>query len=89
MSCAASQPIISIMLKTLVRIFMRLVARVLFRVTVRNTGDAGSGFDAKKLLIVANHESFLDGLLLGLFLPVDPVFIVHTGVAKESGCCSA
>ena len=35
-----------------------------------------------RLLVVANHESFLDGLLLGLFLPVDPVFVVHTGVAR-------
>jgi acyl-[acyl-carrier-protein]-phospholipid O-acyltransferase/long-chain-fatty-acid--[acyl-carrier-protein] ligase len=35
------------------------------------------------LLIIANHESFLDGLLLGLYLPVDPVFVVHTGVTRR------
>jgi 1-acyl-sn-glycerol-3-phosphate acyltransferase len=37
----------------------------------------------QRLLVVANHESFLDGLLLGLFLPLDPVFVVHTGVVRN------
>jgi acyl-[acyl-carrier-protein]-phospholipid O-acyltransferase/long-chain-fatty-acid--[acyl-carrier-protein] ligase len=36
-----------------------------------------------RLLIVANHESFLDGLLLGLFLPKRATFVVHTGVLKN------
>lgn len=59
---------------------LRGVARVLFRVRLR--GDAAA-FSASRLLIVANHESFLDGLLLGLFLPVNPVFVVHTGVVRN------
>ena len=36
-----------------------------------------------RLLIIANHESFLDGLLLGLFLPKRATFVVHTGVLKN------
>lgn len=36
-----------------------------------------------RLLIVANHESFLDGLLLGLFLPKRATFVVHTEVLKN------
>ena len=40
-------------------------------------------FSAPRTLIVANHESFLDGLLLGLFLPVNPVFVVHSYVARH------
>ncbi len=40
-------------------------------------------FNAPRLLIIANHESFLDGLILGLFLPVSATFVVHTGVVKN------
>jgi acyl-[acyl-carrier-protein]-phospholipid O-acyltransferase / long-chain-fatty-acid--[acyl-carrier-protein] ligase len=65
-------------LKSLIRFLLRSLASVLFR--VRFSGNVEQ-FQAKKLLIIANHESYLDGLLLGLFLPVNPVFVVHTGVA--------
>ena len=42
---------------------------------------AGSG---QRLLVIANHESFLDGILLGLFLPIKrPVFVVHDEFAKH------
>jgi acyl-[acyl-carrier-protein]-phospholipid O-acyltransferase/long-chain-fatty-acid--[acyl-carrier-protein] ligase len=54
--------------------------RILFRVS---TLPGGERFQAERLLIVANHESFLDGLLLGLFLPIDPVFVVHTTIAQN------
>lgn len=67
-------------MKALVKRLLKGVARFLFRIEVRDGGDTLS---ASRLLIVANHESFLDGLLLGLFLPVDPVFVVHTGVASN------
>ena len=40
---------------------------------------------AERLLIIANHQSFLDGLILGLYLPLNPVFIVNTGIAKHWG----
>lgn len=59
---------------------LRLITRLLFRVEFRN--PHGVNFDAKKLVIVANHESFLDGLLLGLFLPLNPVFVVNTAIAR-------
>jgi len=67
-------------MKFLIRRVLRLVARILFR--VRLQGDP-SVFKADRLLIIANHESFLDGLLLGLFLPLDPVFVVNTGISKQ------
>ncbi|MBF0191870.1 MAG: bifunctional acyl-ACP--phospholipid O-acyltransferase/long-chain-fatty-acid--ACP ligase [Magnetococcales bacterium] len=67
-------------MRPLIRFVLRFLARLLFRVRVE--GHTRS-FDTHRLLIVANHESFLDGLLLGLFLPVDPVFIVHTSVVRS------
>ncbi|BAL22624.1 bifunctional acyl-ACP--phospholipid O-acyltransferase/long-chain-fatty-acid--ACP ligase [Azoarcus sp. KH32C] len=67
------------MLRPLIKLVLRGLARILFRVRVIGTAPAETG----RLLVIANHESFLDGLLLGLFLPLDPVFVVHTGVAKN------
>jgi len=64
----------------LLKALLRGITRVLFRVTMR--GDAAS-FTNPRTLIVANHESFLDGLLLGLFLPVEATFVVHTTVARN------
>ena len=57
-----------------------LLCRILFRVEIRggvNLPETG------KLLVIANHESFLDGLLLGLFLPVRATFVVHTTVLNN------
>ncbi|MDD4880355.1 MAG: bifunctional acyl-ACP--phospholipid O-acyltransferase/long-chain-fatty-acid--ACP ligase [Gallionellaceae bacterium] len=67
-------------MRNLIRALLRPLARLLFRVRVQGDADV---FNASPLLIVANHESFLDGLLLGLFLPVDPVFVVHTGIVAN------
>jgi acyl-[acyl-carrier-protein]-phospholipid O-acyltransferase/long-chain-fatty-acid--[acyl-carrier-protein] ligase len=49
---------------------------------VRISGDSAQ-FDNPRTLIVANHESFLDGLLLGVFLPVDAVFVVHREILQQ------
>ncbi len=67
-------------MRALIRWVLRRIFGILFR--VRIDGDI-SGLDTSRLLIIANHESFLDGLLLGLYLPVDPVFVVHTGVTRS------
>ncbi|OYY98132.1 MAG: bifunctional 2-acylglycerophosphoethanolamine acyltransferase/acyl-ACP synthetase, partial [Methylophilales bacterium 16-45-7] len=59
---------------------LRSVCKVIFRVTVHGLEHVP---EHNRLLIVANHESFLDGLLLGLFLPKRATFVVHTGVLKN------
>ncbi|PKO25390.1 MAG: bifunctional acyl-ACP--phospholipid O-acyltransferase/long-chain-fatty-acid--ACP ligase [Betaproteobacteria bacterium HGW-Betaproteobacteria-8] len=56
---------------------LRLICNLLFR--VRLHGQASPAKNGR-LLIIANHESFLDGLLLGLYLPFRPTFVVHTTV---------
>src|SRR4029079_9349981 len=33
--------------------------------------------------IAANHTSFLDGILLGAFLPGEPIFAIDTQIARK------
>ncbi|MBS0311689.1 MAG: 1-acyl-sn-glycerol-3-phosphate acyltransferase, partial [Proteobacteria bacterium] len=61
------------MLKSL----LRLLFRVLFRVEVHGNSHLQK---TGKMLVIANHESFLDGLLIGLFLPIRATYLVHTSV---------
>jgi acyl-[acyl-carrier-protein]-phospholipid O-acyltransferase/long-chain-fatty-acid--[acyl-carrier-protein] ligase len=63
-----------------VRFLFRLILRPLFRVEL--SGDPGE-FANERTLIVANHESFLDGVLLGGFLPVGAIFVVHSQVTDK------
>lgn len=67
-------------MRDLIRFFLKYALKVLFR--VRITG-MDRPIDSSKVLVIANHESFLDGVLLGAFLPFDPVFVVHTGVTQN------
>ena len=66
-------------MRNLLKTILKAVAALMFRVRVSGALPA----ETSRLLVVANHESFLDGLLLGLFLPLDPVFVVHTGVVRN------
>src|SRR5580698_10420493 len=63
------------------RRLLRGLMRILFR--IRMSGD-GSVFANERTLIVANHESLIDGFLLALFLPVKASFVVHTVVTKNA-----
>ncbi len=67
-------------MRNVIRWLLKQVFQLLFR--VRTTG-LDKEIDTSKLLVIANHESFLDGMLLGLYLPFDPVFVVHTGVTRS------
>jgi acyl-[acyl-carrier-protein]-phospholipid O-acyltransferase / long-chain-fatty-acid--[acyl-carrier-protein] ligase len=65
----------------LAKSMLRTLMRALFRVRV--TGDSAV-FANDRTLIVANHESLIDGFLLGLFLPVVATFVVHTEVTRNA-----
>lgn len=56
---------------------LRFISRLLFRIKIHGEVRAAEN---GKLLIIANHESFLDGLLIGLFLPFRATFVIHTTV---------
>ncbi len=65
---------------------LKYICRIIFRVQItgiENLPKESSESDSCKLLIIANHESFLDGLLLGLFLPIRATFVVHTSVLNS------
>jgi acyl-[acyl-carrier-protein]-phospholipid O-acyltransferase/long-chain-fatty-acid--[acyl-carrier-protein] ligase len=65
-----------------IKLLLKTFTRLLFRVSLSGTLPPRQA--DQRLLIVANHESFLDGLLLGLFLPLEPVFVVNTDIAKRA-----
>ena len=58
-----------------------MVLRLLYRVEVDGLEHARAALP--HAVIAANHASFLDGLLLGAFLPGDPVFAVDTFIARQ------
>lgn len=65
----------------LTKVALRVVLRALYRVEVQGLDHALAAMP--RAVIAANHASFLDGLLLGAFLPGRPVFAVDTQIAKQ------
>jgi acyl-[acyl-carrier-protein]-phospholipid O-acyltransferase/long-chain-fatty-acid--[acyl-carrier-protein] ligase len=74
-----------IMLRLLSRIVLKTVVRAilsaLYDVEVR--GEEHVEEAGERRVIVANHTSFLDGLVIAAFLPGDPVFAVDTLIARQ------
>ena len=67
--------------ETLFKDVVRIALRVAYRVEVKgleNMPRAGA-----RAVVVVNHLSFLDGALLGAFLPGKPTFAVHTAIAQS------
>ena len=61
--------------------------RTIFKVLLNFFFNVETKLDAQAAkthgVIVCNHQSFLDGILLGVFLPQKPVFVVNTDIANR------
>jgi acyl-[acyl-carrier-protein]-phospholipid O-acyltransferase/long-chain-fatty-acid--[acyl-carrier-protein] ligase len=70
-----------ILRRTLALHAVRFVLRALYRVKVEGLEHARAAMP--HAVIAANHASFLDGLLLGAFLPGDAIYAVDVQIAKK------
>ncbi len=61
--------------------FLHALLTLIYRVEV--TGLENYEQAGKRVLIVANHTSFLDPLLLGVFLPDDITFAINTHISEQ------
>lgn len=61
--------------------FLRWLLTLLYRVKVNGLENYHQAGD--RVLIVANHLSFLDPLLLGVFLPDDITFAINTQISER------
>ena len=66
--------------QTLFAAFARFAMRLLYRVEIHGLEHYHAA--GKKVLIVPNHTSFLDGPLLSVFLPEKAAFAINTYMAK-------
>ena len=58
-----------------------VLLRVLYRVEVRGAENFEKA--GKRAVIVVNHVSFLDAVLLGAFSPTKPIFAINTHIARQ------
>lgn len=63
----------------MIKRILRNTVKKLFKVKV--IGDIQITSD--KTIIIVNHQSFVDGLILGFVLPFKPVFIINKGIANK------
>jgi acyl-[acyl-carrier-protein]-phospholipid O-acyltransferase/long-chain-fatty-acid--[acyl-carrier-protein] ligase len=66
--------------ETVIKAIVRGLLRLLYRVEL--SGAENMPRAGEPAVVVVNHVSFLDGLLLAAFLPGKPTFAVHTRIAR-------
>jgi acyl-[acyl-carrier-protein]-phospholipid O-acyltransferase/long-chain-fatty-acid--[acyl-carrier-protein] ligase len=66
--------------ETLFKAAVRFALRLAYRVRVHGVENMPRA--GERAVVVVNHVSFLDGLLLGAFLPGKPTFAIHSRIAR-------
>jgi len=66
--------------ETVIKSLVRTTLRLLYRIEI--VGGENMPVPGMPAVVVVNHVSFLDGLLLAAFLPGKPTFAVHTRIAR-------
>ncbi len=66
--------------ETVFKALVRALLRLCYRVDVH--GGENMPRPGERAVVVVNHVSFLDGLLLAAFLPGKPTFAVHSRIAQ-------
>jgi acyl-[acyl-carrier-protein]-phospholipid O-acyltransferase / long-chain-fatty-acid--[acyl-carrier-protein] ligase len=66
--------------ETVIKALVRGLLRLLYRVEVK--GAENMPQPGERAVVVVNHVSWLDGLLLAVFLPGKPTFAIASSVAK-------
>lgn len=59
-----------------------LTARCLLRIFYR-AKVVGTLPKSDRMLIISNHQSFLDGVIIGAFLPLSPTYLIHSSIANR------
>ena len=67
--------------ETVIKRLIRTVLEIAYRVEVH--GAENMPKPGERAVVVVNHVSWLDGLLLAVFLPGKPVFAVHSAVVAS------
>ena len=65
----------------LLRSIFRTILSMLFRVEVKNLENYNKA--GERVLIIANHTSLMDGLLIAAFMPEKLTFAINTQMAKK------
>jgi acyl-[acyl-carrier-protein]-phospholipid O-acyltransferase/long-chain-fatty-acid--[acyl-carrier-protein] ligase len=65
----------------MLKIILRWILTLIFKIEVKGLENYKKAGD--RVLIIANHSSFLDPLLLGVFLPGKVTFAINTQIAKR------
>lgn len=64
----------------MIKLITRFLLRRLLRLTVHGAPPAAK---PEKLLVICNHQSFLDGVLIQSHLPFDVTWVIHTQILAQ------